>query len=204
MKMGGVRKKTLFYQPLYANENLIGKETVDPAFSNSKCTFRTRRRCRWSDSAFAQMDARVPASDINQGGIVAPQALGSITTTARAYRITAEAPSNALMGETLNKVGRTTGWSQGEVILSCVNVRIFETNIVLLCQDIVGAAVAPGDSGSPVFKFTNNPSAGSVTLHGILWGGTSDDTEFVFSPIANIQRAGELGPLTTCAAGFAC
>ena len=52
--------------------------------------------------------------------------------------------------------------------------------------------VAGGDSGSPVFRINHN---GQVTLLGNLWGGNSSGTQFVYSPIANIER--ELGPLTT-------
>jgi hypothetical protein len=54
----------------------------------------------------------------------------------------------------------------------------------------VSAGVGGGDSGSPVFMGTNN-----VTLVGILWGGNSSGTQFVFSPIANIEQ--ELGSLVT-------
>jgi hypothetical protein len=34
-----------------------------------------------------------------------------------------------------------------------------------------------------------------VSLVGILWGGNSSGTQFVYSPIANIEQ--ELGALTT-------
>jgi len=52
-----------------------------------------------------------------------------------------------------------------------------------------------------VFAIT---SGNDVELRGILWGGTLDGTQFVYSPIANIERVDELGPIATCAAGFAC
>jgi hypothetical protein len=67
------------------------------------------------------------------------------------------------------------------------------SNIVQLCQTFVSAGVGSGDSGSPVFIQTGTSTA---TLAGILWGG-SGTSLFVFSPLANIERAGELGPLTT-------
>src|SRR5207302_10353156 len=70
-----------------------------------------------------------------------------------------------------------------------------------LCQDQVSAGVGAGDSGSPVFAIA---SGNDVQLRGILWGGTLDGTSFVYSPIANIERTDELGPITTCAAGFTC
>ena len=57
-----------------------------------------------------------------------------------------------------------------------------------LCQTFVSAAVGSGDSGSPVYTGT-----GSVTLVGILWGG-SGSTTFVFSPLKSIKD--EVGPFT--------
>jgi hypothetical protein len=94
------------------------------------------------------------------------------------------------VGQTVNKVGRTTGWTQGLVTNTCVNTGVSGSNIVQLCQTFVSAGVGGGDSGSPVFRGTS-----SVTLVGILWGGNSSGTQFVYSPIANIEQ--ELGALTT-------
>jgi hypothetical protein len=51
--------------------------------------------------------------------------------------------------------------------------------------------VGPGDSGSPVFKIT---SGDNVELAGILWGGNTSGSLFVFSPLKNIQD--ELGAMT--------
>jgi hypothetical protein len=41
-----------------------------------------------------------------------------------------------------------------------------------------------------VFKGTTN-----VTLTGLLWGGNNAGTQFIYSPISNIEK--ELGALTT-------
>ena len=113
---------------------------------------------------------------------------GSIEITRR-FRITAE--GGAVVGATLNKIGRTTGWTQGNVRYTCVNTFVSGTNTVQLCQTWVDAGVGGGDSGSNVFVQTG----GGVTLVGILWGGNSSGTTFVYSPIANIEQ--ELGALTT-------
>ena len=83
------------------------------------------------------------------------------------------------------------------------------TNIQQLCQDVVKANVAGGDSGSPVFRITNSPRANDVRLYGLLWGGgtiSGYGTVFVFSALGtrNMQRSAEMGTLTTCAAGFSC
>ena len=123
-------------------------------------------------------------------------------TVAGDFRITSEGPS--IVGEIVNKVGRTTGWSQGDVTGTCVNTGVSGTNIVQLCQDHVNASVGGGDSGSPVFSITDNPAIDDVELKGILWGGNSAGTTFVYSPIANVERSDELGPITNCAPGFSC
>ena len=52
------------------------------------------------------------------------------------------------------------------------------------------ARVNSGDSGAPVFK-----GSSSVTLAGLLWGGNQAGTQFIYSPMANVER--ELGALTT-------
>jgi hypothetical protein len=103
---------------------------------------------------------------------------------------------SATVGQTANKVGRTTGWSQGLVTRTCAHTGVSASNIVMLCQDFVEnnvQIVAGGDSGSPVFRIAGGGTR--VTLLGNLWGGNLSGTRFVYSPIANIES--ELGPLTT-------
>jgi len=199
-KYGGL-DGTTDYQPLPATENLIGTETADPVFfKGGICP--NGKKCRYSDSAF---DKRADGVTADLGLIEQPDGVntGSLTI-AGSFRIVGEASSNAEVGEVLNKVGRTTGWTQGQVTNSCVHTAVSGTNVVFLCQDFVKAKVAGGDSGSPVFRITNSPLLNDVVLYGILWGGSSDGTSFVYSPITNIQRADELGPLTNCASGFNC
>jgi hypothetical protein len=63
---------------------------------------------------------------------------------------------------------------------------------VQLCQSFVSAGVGGGDSGSDVFQVT---SGSNVKLAGVLWGGSSNGAQFVFSPFGNVTR--ELGTLVT-------
>lgn len=199
-KQGSV-EGTAHYQPLAAEENLIGTEIADPPFfRNSSCP--RGKKCRYSDSAYDRRAIGV-AADLGLIARTDSVNTGSLTLAGN-FRIVSEAPTNAAVGEALNKVGRTTGWSQGTVTRSCANTAVSGTNMVQLCQDWVGANVGAGDSGSPVFKIINAPQQDDVQLHGILWGGTTDGTTFVYSPMANVQRPGELGPVTTCASGFSC
>jgi hypothetical protein len=96
-------------------------------------------------------------------------------------------------GTTVNKIGRTTGWTKGSITSTCANTGVQGTRIVQLCQTFVSAGVGGGDSGSDVFVGPDN--SGKVMLAGILWGGNSSGTQFVFSPFGNVTS--ELGDLTT-------
>jgi hypothetical protein len=183
-RQGGV-ESTTYYQPSTSSSNLIGTEIADPTYFRGGVCPRGSK-CRYSDSAFASLASGVTSTY----AIEQTTGLGSITI-AGSYSITGEVAA-PLAGETLNKVGRTTGWSQGNVTATCVNTGVSGSNIVQLCQDFVAATVAGGDSGSPVFKITGSSTA---QLYGILWGGSS--SQFVFSRMANVERSGELGSLTT-------
>jgi len=186
-RQGGV-EGTQYFQPLSTTANsFIGTEVDDPTYFRNRNGCPKGRRCRFSDASRAAYAAGVP---FTLGGIAATSAPnnGSIVITGT-IAITAE--GSAVVGDMVNKIGRTTGWTQGTVSATCVNTGVSGTNIVQLCQTFVDAGVGGGDSGSDVFAL----AGGSATLLGDLWGGNSTGTMFVYSPIANIES--ELGPLTT-------
>jgi hypothetical protein len=194
---GGV-EGTVHHQPTIAlfGLNRIGVETVDPVYwVGAPCP--AGRRCRRSDAAFARRDAGVTASQ----GRIARTPVNSIAWDGvSTFRIVREA--NALVGQVVTKVGRTTGRTSGAVQQTCANINVLGTNITQLCQSRASYNSAGGDSGSPVFRIVNTPAANDVALGGIHWGSGG-----VFSTISNIQRNifhVELGPLTTCAPGFVC
>jgi hypothetical protein len=183
---------TTYYQPsAQVPQDLIGTEFADPPYVRNGPGCPKSRKCRRSDANFSR--AAGPRSN-PLGRIARTTGLGSWTIDSNnpTFQITGE--KVAEVGEIANKVGRTTGWTQGTVTNTCVNTGVSGTNIVLLCQTFVtstGVIVAGGDSGSPVFAGTG----GNVTLLGGLWGGNQSGTQFVYSPIANIRD--ELGNLTT-------
>lgn len=188
MTQGGV-ESTPYWQPLSSMAgSFIGTEVEDPAyFTGGVCP--ATRRCRYSDAARATYANGV---DFTLGQIAkTTRGKGSITI-AGSFTITAESATDPSVGERVNKVGRTTGWTRGRVSNTCVTVNVFGSDITQLCQAIVHAGVGAGDSGSPVFSGSTN-----VTLYGILWGGNLFGTSFVYSPLKNIERTDELGPLTT-------
>ena len=182
---GGV-ENTVYYQPLSSVDGTsIGTEVEDPTYRRRIAGCPRGRRCRYSDSARVRYNSGIA---FTLGGI-ARTALGSITINGN-YTITSE--GTAVVGQTVNKEGRTTGRTQGVVTNTCVTTSVSGTNIAQICQTFVSAGVGGGDSGSPVFRITGSSN---VQLVGILWGGNGSGTQFVFSPLANIEQ--ELGPLTT-------
>jgi hypothetical protein len=184
-RQGGV-ESTPYYQPLQTSTSpKIATEVSDPAyFTGNGCP--AGMRCRFSDAARAAY-AAATSSTLGRIAKTTGPNNGSITISG-SLNITAE--GRAAVGQVVGKVGRTTGWSTGKVTNTCVNVAVSGSNIGLFCQNIVSARLGAGDSGSPVFRGSSN-----VTLVGILWGGNSTNTQFVYSPMSGIEH--ELGALTT-------
>ncbi|HEX2092955.1 MAG TPA: hypothetical protein VHG28_11155 [Longimicrobiaceae bacterium] len=190
---GGV-ESTAHYAPTTASSSYrIGTEVADPTYwTGGSCP--AGRRCRYSDSSRGNYTSTATSNfgKIARTTSYGTTSAGSITIDAAnpRFSITAE-KANPVVGEYLDKIGRTTGWTYGRVSSTCANVNVSGSDITQLCQNIVGAAVNSGDSGSPVFYWSG--SGGNVTFYGLLWGGST--TQFVFSSMANIER--ELGALST-------
>ena len=183
-RQGGV-ESTVYYQPTStAAPTSIATEVADPVyFKGGVCP--KGKMCRYSDSSRARYQNN---TSFDLGGIATTN--GSNLTITGTHNITAEAAGTipVAVGQTVSKTGRTTGTSTGRVSNTCVNTGVQGSRIMQLCQTFVSAAVGSGDSGSPVYQ-----GSGSVTLVGILWGG-SGSTTFVFSPLASIKS--ELGAFT--------
>jgi len=203
---GGITIRTDYYQATRGGvipnpDNFIGFEVEDPDYtSGGDCPLA--RRCRTSDVSREQYGA---GQSFTIGKIARTTTLNSIlasddTTFFQidplnpSYRIIAT-QATPIQGQQLNKIGRTTGWTQGAVVATCENIDVTDSDITQLCQGLVDAFVAGGDSGSPVFGFYLD---GNVFLGGILWGSSTDlvtgAVQFIFSPFGSIDR--EIGPLT--------
>jgi hypothetical protein len=187
---GGV-ESTRYAQPTFATDdaNTIATEAADPSyFTGGICPANTR--CRYSDSAFAQRTSTGSRSVVRND-------IGSLAWdgSSRFYVANERSP---FVGLALRKVGRTTGHTVGQVEATCADFRQTNTNILMLCQADATYASAGGDSGSPIFRTTGCTVGGQsdvcADVYGLHWGGGG-----AFSPIANIQRSSELGPLDTCA-----
>ena len=192
-KQGGV-ESTPYWQPLQSvNGTQIAVEVADPVYVKNGPGCPAGKKCRRSDASRAAY-----LNGNNQAlGLIAKTSganNGSITITG-SFTVNSNDCSTIggclAVGTTVNKVGRTTGWTAGKITNTCVNTAVSGTSIVQLCQTFVSAGVGAGDSGSDVFRIVSN----GVKLAGILWGGSSDGKQFVFSPFGNITA--ELGALTT-------
>jgi hypothetical protein len=192
-KQGGV-ESTPYWQPLESTApTQIATEVADPVYVKGGPGCPKGKTCRNSDASRAAY-----INGANQAlGLIARTSganNGSLTITG-SFSISADDCSTLggclASGTTVNKIGRTTGWTAGSITNTCVNTGVQGSRVVLFCQTFVSAGVGGGDSGSDVFQVTGT----SVKLAGVLWGGNSGGTQFVFSPFGNVVS--ELGPLTT-------
>lgn len=176
---GGV-ESTPYLQP--AGGASIGTEVYDPTyFTGAPCP--AGRVCRYADSSAAIYN---DPSLCEFGSIARTTGLGSntIDNAQPRWKIVSKLAAPTV-GMLMAKTGRTTGWSEGSVTATCVDVGVSGTNITLLCQSFVAATVGSGDSGSPVFRRRLDSSL--AQLAGLLWGGNGPGTLFIFSPMENIE-----------------
>jgi hypothetical protein len=173
------------YQPLLAGDtNRIGIEIVDPGFHT--CTPEgepTSLKCRHSDAALILYDdsvgwsfghiARTTGSGQWSGSTVLDWQRSRFWIT-DSYRL-------PIAGDTAHKIGRTTGWTRGPIVRTCVDRLV--GGWWKMCQVEAAAGASDGDSGSPVFAMLGG---GKVSLYGILWGGESG-SYFSFSPMTGIE-----------------
>ena len=187
----GGTEGTVYYQPTSSAGGLIATEVDDPVYLKGGACPKGKK-CRHSDASRALYSSDVAS---NRGEIAQTTGAnnGSLTV-AGVFTVTSQdnTTKNFAVGTPVNKVGRTTGWTRGQVTRSCVNTSVSGSTVYLFCQTFVsdpGGAivVGAGDSGSPTFTGSGN----NVQLIGILWGGSSDNKTFVLSPLASIQQ--ELG-----------
>jgi len=180
-----------FYQPTWnAAADSVGIEYLDPPLRDFGALCPSGRDdCRWSDAALVAYAGGV---DWHKGAIartISPDRWNGSRTLEGTFWIGGKY-NTPVVGQTLHKIGATTGWTYGEVDAVCVNYPFppLETPY-LMCQDLVNAGAWDGDSGSPVFLWVGGDD---VELAGILWGGdppgTAPGARFVFSRIGAIEE----------------
>lgn len=158
-------------KPLY----YVGKEYQDPNFRTDLYGCYAALGCRFADAALVRITNNNYAYDL--GGVartVGPTSLpsyyGSLTIDDNNPRFgMAGTLSDLFVGDVVNKVGRTTGWTTGTVVATCRDVYYGDRGY--LCSGSVNGPAGRGDSGSPVF-WTN--SLGQHLVVGILFSGAAN------------------------------
>lgn len=193
VNQGGV-DFTNFHQPTVSGTaNKVGNESVDPPyFTGAGCPVKPAPwNCRYSDAAFIRLSAGV---SYQVGRLARPSLGSSVWNSANTLRVVGE-QNWPVLGQTVEKIGRSTGRTSGVVDETCVNITQSTNSKTFLCQTSALYFAAEGDSGGPVFK--QIPGTNDVTLIGLHWGWWGEGS--VFSPINSYNIQDELGPLTTCA-----
>lgn len=189
---GGTEGTTYAQPTRFVDPTVIATEADDPEYFKGGICPRGKI-CRFSDASRA---AYAPTVASTRGEIAKTTGVNDNSITVdRSFTIDSQdnTTTHFESGTILNKVGRTSGWSQGGVTMTCVNTNVFRSRVHQLCQTFVAANVAGGDSGSPVFRITHG---NKVELVGILWGGGSVGgvVNFVMSPLSQVVQ--ELGAVT--------
>jgi hypothetical protein len=177
----GVVNGDVFNQATSMTADRVGVELADAAWWSGGCPGNL---CTHSDSAFVQIDSGVTA----RRGVVREEYWTPTVTDESLV---------SYCGQTLTKVGRTTGRSSGEVTSTCEDVS-FVSGTYHYCSYQVDGASNAGDSGSPVFRKIGQVHTDDVALHGLLFGGpVGGGDSFWFTPLGAIQN--QLGNITTVA-----
>ena len=173
---------SVFYQNSIWFTDRIGPEWLDPPHFGPGH--------RYSDAAMIKYDssvaftfgyiARTTWSDSTWGYS------GSLTIDSlNPFRIIGEW-DYAVVGEPVEKVGRTTGWTSGTITATCVEILL--AGWYRDCSTEATNWADEGDSGSPVFYWNWWGTAKDVDLVGILYGRLDGISRTAFSPMGGLHR----------------
>lgn len=198
-----VMGSTIITQPTYVQGNEIGTEYADRGLY--ACA-GIGTSCRKSDAAYIRHNGsrtigqgKIAYTQLGYGAPAPLEVLGYYDITRR-YTTVA-------VGDFLDKTGRTSGSTYGQVLEACVTAYQEHSGVryTLQCQDLSSVWSQGGDSGSPMYVYRY----GNAELYGILWGGpplpdgTKDPNKTYSSRLAGIEQ--DLGPLTyLCAPAYVC
>ncbi|MGH7470310.1 MAG: hypothetical protein ACRENP_20395, partial [Longimicrobiales bacterium] len=148
-------------------------------------------RCRYSDAALIAATKPILLGTIVRlaDSTNCESCHSSLVVDGGPLQITSVRFDNSISGEILHKIGRTSGWTYGNVEKPCEDGHIpFWPDDKTLCSDRVDFNVEGGDSGAPAFKVKAN---GTVELRGIVWGHHPVYSDGYLSPMWAVRQ--ELG-----------
>lgn len=153
-------------QPYLTGQDTIGQEILDPPTWTCGSD-----QCRHSDSALFRATktldlGRIARTTVRCGLETCDTTNVTVDDTYPTILIVSRRDYN-IENETLDKIGRSTGWTYGAVEDTCHDYKT--SGWIKLCSDRVDYSSEDGDSGSPVFSY-NGGVGGSAELRGIHWG----------------------------------
>lgn len=165
-----------YYQPDTATQQalagtaLFAQEWVDPTFPY--CANSTATYCRRADALIATPGTqtftdRIARTQTDAGPGMG--AYGSIMINPDLPYFTIDDEEGPVMNESLEKMGRTSGWTWGMVNHTCTTVDIGPAadgkKRYLTCQGRPNYQAGGGDSGAPVFRWPGDNTAILVGFH---------------------------------------
>jgi hypothetical protein len=184
-----------FHQVNFSSSNLLGTESVNPAWSTN-CSSGASY-CRNTDVALIAYNSGVTWNRT----VVETQVKGSGTlpgnlTIYRNYNVIGD--GDAMQGVTVAKTGSTTGTTEGVVTGTCVDPGITDVGTEVLCSHEASMYSAKGDSGGPVWAWAPPLASNNTTdrfARGVYWGflypGPGQTPKIYYSPWSLIVQ--ELG-----------
>lgn len=163
--------------PTALRANLVGSVSANPPFlSGGTCP--AGRWCRGSDAALVRIEPGV-ATTLGAvarpvGRVFLPQIYGPTAIDPGQPTFALAGYTEALVGDTVDKVGGATGWTGGVVTAVCADVNI--NNYIRTCSGVVSGGAGIGDSGAPVmFRNARN----RYYVAGMVFGLTPDGADGV-------------------------
>lgn len=170
----------------------VGNEIHDP---NHFTCYPYTHGCRYSD---ATMTFVTGSTSWNMGYIARTTNRvlgwgtdGSVVISTSNPRMEIVASVDYTMsGQVVEKIGRSSGWTYGEVDQTCY-LGVGTDGLVRICSYDARYYARGGDSGAPVFSWGGG---NTVTLHGIHWGSNEGRQRGVYSPLGGLRL--DLGTFT--------
>ena len=167
-------------------------EWVDPpTFTGGQCP--SNKFCRWSDASLAKLETGPTNGNLLYWGVMRTRGFPSLCCTIDVDQttnypwITVVGFQTVFSGQSVRKIGRTTGHTWGYVNATCQN-REWSSNVNMLCQITAGMALDGGDSGSPLFTYSTSSGVGSFV--GVIHSRYRDwqnKEHGVVSPFSNVK-----------------
>jgi len=188
------------YQPGPTRQ--VGVETVDP--SAHTCGVAWTDECRDSDASFFALSTNINS----YRGLIArtrePKGPGlgpatrEVDTLRPYFFVDAVDDGTAYVGQYVHKVGRTTGWTWGQITATCVDQNAYDwpNSKITECGYEADFTNEFGDSGAPVFMLLGggyNQQGDLVGLVGTVIGNSETQGRTIVSKWTRIVS--DLGPL---------